>query len=81
MPCKNNSVHTRVEENPGEFRVDNDVLFCNFCDHSIDWKQKSTVIDHLNSKGHKSNKDAGKNKLHQQTIAASLSFSESKKLF
>jgi len=38
-----------VEENLGEFRVDNGILFCNFCDHSIDWIRKLTVDDHLNS--------------------------------
>ncbi|CAG8717106.1 8278_t:CDS:1, partial [Racocetra fulgida] len=40
--------HTRVEENPGEFRVNDEILFCNFCDHSIDWVRKLTVDDHLN---------------------------------
>jgi hypothetical protein len=74
------TVHTRVEENPGEFRVDNEILFCNACDRSIDWTRKSTVDDHLNSYIHKSNKALQKNK-HQQTIIASFSSSESKKNF
>ncbi|CAG8795391.1 7471_t:CDS:1, partial [Gigaspora rosea] len=41
------TAQTRVDKNPGEFRVVNDILFCNFCDHSIDWARKSTVDDHL----------------------------------
>ncbi|CAG8768253.1 652_t:CDS:1, partial [Gigaspora rosea] len=65
-------VYTRVQDNPDDFRVDDGILFCNFCDHSIDWTQKSTVDDHLNSKVHKANKTSHKNKQHhQQTIVAS----------
>jgi hypothetical protein len=33
------TINTRVEENRGEFRVDNGILFYNFCDHSVDWMQ------------------------------------------
>ena len=47
------TINTRVEENPDEFRIDNGLLFCNFCNHSIDWVRKSTVDDHLNSITHK----------------------------
>ncbi|CAG8620258.1 7277_t:CDS:1, partial [Racocetra fulgida] len=39
--------YTRVQENLGKFRVVDGLLFCNFCDHSIDWARKSTVDDHL----------------------------------
>ncbi|CAG8676516.1 8325_t:CDS:2, partial [Racocetra fulgida] len=56
------TVYTRVKENPGEFQVEDGVLFCNFCDHSIDWKQKSTVDDHLKSKAHISKKAFYENK-------------------
>ena len=28
-------INTRVEENLGEFCVDNGILFCNFCDYSL----------------------------------------------
>nr|CAG8638098.1 13704_t:CDS:2 [Entrophospora candida] len=51
------TINTRVKENPGEFRIDNGILFCNFCDHSVDWIRKSTVDDHLNSKTHKAKKN------------------------
>ena len=50
------TINTRVKENPGEFRIDDGILFCNVCDHSVDWIRKSTVDDHLNSKTHKANK-------------------------
>ena len=50
------TIDTRVRENPGEFRVGNGILFCNSCDHSVDWKRKSTIDDHLNSKTHKTKK-------------------------
>src|SRR5947207_14381910 len=75
------TINTRVKENPGEFRVDNGILFCNFCDHSIDWVRKSTVDDHLNSITHKNKKRLFENKKHrrQQTIDTTLSSSESKK--
>ncbi|CAG8727476.1 17140_t:CDS:1, partial [Dentiscutata heterogama] len=36
------TVHTKVEENPSEFRIENNILFCNFCDHL-----KSTIDYHL----------------------------------
>jgi hypothetical protein len=62
------TINTRVEENPGEFRVDNGILFCNFCDHSIDWVQKSTVDDHLNSIMHKNNKQFLENKKHKHLL-------------
>jgi len=50
------TINTRVKENPGEFRIDDGILFCNVCDHSVDRIRKSTVDDHLNSKTHKANK-------------------------
>jgi len=77
------TVQTRVEQNPEEFRVDNDILFCNFCDHSVDWTRKSTVDDHLKSLTHKNKKAAYENKkcqMHQQTIKTSLTSFESRKL-
>jgi len=77
------TINTRVEENPGEFRVDNGILFCNFCDHSVDWVRKSTVDDHLNSITHKNNKNRYENRQrqHQQTtLTASFASSESRKI-
>src|SRR5437764_15477096 len=75
------TIDTRVRENPGEFRVDNGILFCNSCDHSVDWKRKSTIDDHLNSKTHKTKKNFYENKQRQlqQTLVSSISSSESKR--
>jgi hypothetical protein len=71
------TINTRVE---GEFRIDNGILFCNFCDHSIDWKRKSTVDDHLNSKMHKTKKNLYGNKQRQlqQTLVTSLLLNQKK---
>ena len=46
------TIDTRVRENPGEFRFDNGILFCNFCELSVEWKSKSTVDSHCLLKGH-----------------------------
>jgi hypothetical protein len=62
------TINTRVEENPGEFRVDNGILFCNFCDHSIDWVRKLTVDDYLNNIMHKNNKQFLENKKHKHLL-------------
>jgi len=58
-------INTRVKKNSGKFHVDNGILFCNFCDHSVDWIQKSTVDDHLNSITHKNKKNLYENRQHQ----------------
>src|SRR5260364_238144 len=73
------TAHTRVKENPGEFRVEDDVLFCNFCDHSIDWTRKSTVSDHLKSKAHISKKAFYENKQKNRQQTINFSASELKK--
>ncbi len=45
-------MNTHMNEHPGVFREDGGVMFCNFCDLSIEWKSKSTVDSHCLSKGH-----------------------------
>ena len=76
------TVKTRIEEYPGEFRVDDGLLFCNVYDHSVDWVRKLTIDDHLNSISHKNKKDLYENKQrrHQQILVTSFSSSESKKI-
>ena len=76
------TAYTRVEENPGDFRVDNGILFCNFCDHSVEWTRKSTVDDHLKSITHTNKKSLHENKQRrlQQTLTSSFSSFESKKI-
>jgi len=76
------TVFTRQKERPNELRVDNGVLFCIFCDHSIEWNRKSTVDSHFNSKSHLTNKNLYEKNLRtnrQQTLHSSLSASENKK--
>src|SRR6266498_3946345 len=46
------SINTRVDEHPGIFREDGGIMFCNFCDFSVEWKSKSTIDGHCLSKGH-----------------------------
>lgn len=50
------SPHTHVKEHPEHFRVDNNILFCKFCNVPVEWKRKSTVNDHVNSRSHQENK-------------------------
>ncbi|GET55151.1 CGG triplet repeat-binding protein 1-like [Rhizophagus irregularis DAOM 181602=DAOM 197198] len=49
---KTSSVYTRCNEYKDIFRVDDNVLFCNHCNISIDWKCKSTVDNHCKSQKH-----------------------------
>nr|XP_057913311.1 uncharacterized protein LOC131107370 [Doryrhamphus excisus] len=47
----------RAEQYPGDFYVSGDMLFCTFCQHSVDWKRKNTCDDHLLSKSHLKKKE------------------------
>lgn len=47
----------RAQSYPNDFYVDNNILFCKFCDHSVDFRRADTVKDHLKSKKHKFAKD------------------------
>ena len=38
------TVKTRIEEYPDEFRIDDGLLFCNVCDHSVDWVRLMTTL-------------------------------------
>ena len=76
------TVYTQVEENLGVFHVDNGLLFCNYCDFSIDWKHKSTVDAHCMGKKHLTQKriyeDKQKTK-NQQTLETTLTIANSKR--
>lgn len=50
------SINSRINEHPGVFRENGGILFCNFCDLSVEWKSKSTVDGHCLSKGHNKKK-------------------------
>ena len=76
------SITTRMNEHPGVFREDNGVMFCNYCDLSVEWKWKSTVDRHCFSNGHIRKKQIYENNEHtkkQVTISTVNAASESKK--
>src|SRR5436190_14716659 len=71
-----------MNEHPGIFREDRGVMFCNFCNLSIEWKSKSTVNSHCLSKGHIKKKqiyEINEQKRKQVTINTTKVASESKK--
>ncbi|CAG8606666.1 19653_t:CDS:2, partial [Racocetra fulgida] len=75
------SIATRMSKHPDVFREDKGVMFCNYCDLSVEWKAKSTVDGHCSSKGHLKNKQMYENKeksKKQVTLATTIT-SESKK--
>ena len=47
----------RVKQFPSELYEDGGILFCRFCDHSIDLVRIDTIKDHLKSKKHKQRRD------------------------
>ena len=76
------SINTRIDEHPGVFREDGGVMFCNFCDLSVEWKSKSTVDGHCLSKGHikkRQTYEINEQKKKQVTINTTKVASESKK--
>ena len=43
-------ISTRINEHSGVFREDGGIMFCNFCDLSVEWKSKFTVNTYCLSK-------------------------------
>ncbi|GBB93453.1 hypothetical protein RclHR1_21770003 [Rhizophagus clarus] len=86
MPPKKSksiSVHTRCNEYKDIFHVDDNILFCNYCNIAIDWKHKSVVENHCKSQKHISNvrnQEEGQNRTQQLTFSSTQAFSETKKL-
>ena len=75
------TIHTRVAENPGHFRVDDGLLFCIYCNHAINWERKSSVNDHVRGLVHCAKKRAyerSNEKTQQRTLSSVISASESK---
>ena len=65
----------RVKQFPNDLYSDSGVLFCKFCDHSVDHVRVDTIKDHLKSKKHKQRKDlkeAGGSTGAQQVTLKSL---------
>ena len=52
----------RAKQFKTDFYADGGVLFCRFCEHSVDFTRVDTVKDHLKSKKHAAKKEARKAK-------------------
>ncbi len=52
LPPKN-----RAEQFPNDLYVSGDMLFCKFCQRTVDWKHEDMCKDHLWSKAHTKNKE------------------------
>ena len=59
-----------IEQFPEDLYADGGVLFCRFCEHSVDFTRVDTVKDHLKSKKHCSRREE---KRKQQQSGASSS--------
>ena len=79
------TVYTRAAEHPSHFRVDDGILLCVYCSHTVKWEKKSTVDDHVRGPIHCAKKKAYENKQkngeirQQRTIASTISIADSKK--
>ena len=56
-PVARVTAEERVRQFPDYFYADGEVLFCKFCDHSVDYVRVDTIKDHLKSKKHRQRKD------------------------
>jgi len=84
MPRKKKtvSIYTRCKEYEEVFRVDSNILFCNYCNVSVEWKYKSVVDNHCKSQKHISNVknyEENQNKTQQLTLFSTQTAAESKK--
>ncbi|RHZ86999.1 hypothetical protein Glove_41g191 [Diversispora epigaea] len=76
------SVHSRCKEYVNIFRVDDNILFCNYCNISVEWRQKSVVDNHCKSQKHISNVNIHNNKERnnvQLTLSATQDAADLKK--
>src|SRR4051812_5120628 len=76
------NIDTRIKEYPGIFRKDTGIMFCIYCDKSVEWKYKSTITSHINENKHISNKKTYEEKqqnTQQQTLQSSLRAADSRK--
>ena len=54
------TVYTRVKEHSDIFCVESSLLFCNYCDLTVKWRNKSTVDSHCLGKKHLAQKKSMK---------------------
>ncbi|PKK63155.1 hypothetical protein RhiirC2_789306 [Rhizophagus irregularis] len=79
---KSVSVYTRSKEYEDTFRVDDNILFCNYCNISVEWKYKSVIDGHCSSQKHTLNikkYEENQNKTQQLTLNSTQITSNSKK--
>ena len=55
------TVHIHAAKHPGHFKVDDSILHCVYCNHTIKWEKKSTVNDHVRGSVHCAKKVAYEN--------------------
>ena len=76
IPVMRVTAEERVKQFPEDLYSDDGVLFCKFCDHSIDYVRIDTIKDHMKSKKHtqrKDQKEAGSSATtHQQVTLTSM---------
>ncbi|GET55154.1 CGG triplet repeat-binding protein 1 [Rhizophagus irregularis DAOM 181602=DAOM 197198] len=79
---KSISIYTRSKEYKDTFHVDDNILFCNYCNISVEWKYKSVVDSHCSSQKHTLNVkkyEENQNKTQQLTLNSTQITSNSKK--
>ena len=61
-PVARITAEDRARQFKAELYADGGVLFCRYCDHSLDFTRIDTVKDHLKSKKHATRKQAKESK-------------------
>ena len=56
------TVYICAAEHPGHFRVDDSILLCVYCNHTVKWERKLTVDDYVRDLIHCAKKKAYENK-------------------
>src|SRR5215469_6464878 len=64
----NKTASDRAKSFPGEFYVDSKILMCLACEKAVEHTRKSTIIDHLKSQKHRTNKQ--RKEMHLDSTAA-----------
>ncbi|GET00257.1 CGG triplet repeat-binding protein 1 [Rhizophagus clarus] len=76
------TVYTRVNEHPDVFCVESGLLFCNYCDLTVEWRHRSTVDSHCLGKKHLAQKkiyEDNQSKKNQKTLKTTLLAADSKR--
>ena len=68
-PVARVSAEDRAKQFKEDLYADGKVLFCKYCQHSIDYIRVDTIKDHLKSKKHTSNKETKRKESPVQAVA------------